>query len=184
MIPASLQANPNLDRWVGFPADGVARIAFGKVEYGQGALTALAQIAAEELDVSMTQVQVANAATGAVPDEGMTVGSMSIEVSGASVRAACAEVRALFVAEAARRLDCGEAQIDVRDGAFLCDGQATGETYWTLAPAIDLAQPSSGKARWKSQDQHRLVGQSAPRLDLPAKMFGGGFIQDLVMPGM
>ena len=184
MIPASLQANPSLDRWVEFPAPGVARIAFGKVEYGQGALTALAQIAAEELDVSMGQVQVANAATGAVPDEGMTVGSMSIEISGASVRAACAEVRALFVAEAARRLDCAEDQIDIREGAFLREGASTGETYWTLSSAIDLAQPPSGKARWKSQGQHRLVGRSEPRLDLPAKMFGGGFIQDLVMPGM
>nr|QQZ51512.1 xanthine dehydrogenase family protein molybdopterin-binding subunit [Phenylobacterium glaciei] len=145
MIPASLQANPSLDRWVAFPAPGVARIAFGKVEYGQGALTALAQIAAEELDVSMAQVQVANAATGAVPDEGMTVGSMSIEVSGSAVRAACAEVRALFVAQAARRLDCAEGQIDVRDGAFLREGQATGETYWTLAPAIDLAQPPAAR---------------------------------------
>lgn len=184
MIPPSLQANPSLDRWVGFPAPGVVRIAFGKVEYGQGALTALAQIAAEELDVAMSQVEVANAATGAVPDEGMTVGSMSVEVSGASVRAACAEVRALFVAEACRRLDCAPGQIDIRDGAFRLDGVPSGETYWTLAPTIDLAQPPSGTARWKSQDQHRLVGTSAPRLDLPAKMFGGGFIQDIVLPGM
>lgn len=184
MIPPGLQANLSLDRWVGFPAPGVVRIAFGKVEYGQGALTALAQIAAEELDVAMSQVEVANAATGAVPDEGMTVGSMSVEVSGASVRAACAEVRALFVAEACRRLDCAPGQIDIRDGAFRLDGAPSGETYWTLAPAIDLAQPPSGTARWKSQDQHRLVGTSTPRLDLPAKMFGGGFIQDIVLPGM
>ncbi|HEY9218553.1 MAG TPA: molybdopterin cofactor-binding domain-containing protein, partial [Phenylobacterium sp.] len=104
MIPATLQANPELDRWVRFEPDGMARIAFGKVEYGQGTVTALAQIAAEELDLPMSKVRVVNAATGAVPDEGMTVGSMSVESSGASVRSACAEVRALFVAAAAERL--------------------------------------------------------------------------------
>ncbi len=52
-IPASLAANPRLDRWVGFETAGRARVAIGKVEYGQGALTGLAQIAAEELDVAM-----------------------------------------------------------------------------------------------------------------------------------
>ena len=55
-IPASLAANPRLDRWVGFETAGRARVAIGKVEYGQGALTGLAQIAAEELDVAMDQV--------------------------------------------------------------------------------------------------------------------------------
>ncbi len=184
MIPTSLQNTPSLDRWVSFPAEGLARIAFGKVEYGQGALTALAQIAAEELDLTLSQVEVVNAATGAVPDEGMTVGSMSIEVSGAAARAACAEVRALFVAQAARRLGAEAQEIAVRDGAFLVGETASGETYWTLAPDIDLARPPSGEARWKTQDQHRLVGTSAPRLDLPAKVFGGSFIQDIRMPGM
>ena len=90
MIPATLAANPSLERWVSFPAAGKVRVAFGKVEYGQGAMTALAQIAAEELDVHFERLIVVNAATGAVPDEGMTVGSMSIEMSGASVRAATA----------------------------------------------------------------------------------------------
>ena len=52
-VPASLAANPRLDRWVGFETAGRARVAIGKVEYGQGALTGLAQIAAEELDVAM-----------------------------------------------------------------------------------------------------------------------------------
>src|SRR5476649_1827467 len=73
MIPPSLQANPVLERWVSFPSAGRVRIAFGKVEYGQGVMTSLAQIAAEELDVAMERLIVVGAATGAVPDEGMTV---------------------------------------------------------------------------------------------------------------
>ncbi len=52
VIPPTLEANPILSRWVRVEPDGHVRVAFGKVEYGQGAVTALAQIAAEELDVT------------------------------------------------------------------------------------------------------------------------------------
>ena len=93
MIPPTLEANPLLSKWVRVEPGGFVRVAFGKVEYGQGSVTTLAQIAAEELDVPFEKLKVTNAATDAVPDEGLTVGSMSIESSGASVRAACAEVR-------------------------------------------------------------------------------------------
>jgi CO/xanthine dehydrogenase Mo-binding subunit len=179
MIPQSLQDNPVLERWVSFPSAGKVRVAFGKVEYGQGIVTSLAQIAADELDVAMDQLIVVNAASGAVPNEGMTVGSMSTEMSGASVRAASAEVRALFVAEAAKRLGCAAEELDVRDGAFLRDGKATGLDYWKLAPSIDLKQAPKGEARWKTPDRHRVVGTSQPRSDLPSKVFGGGFIQDI-----
>ena len=70
MIPQSLAANPRLDRWVGFETPGVVRVAFGKVEYGQGAMTGLAQIAAEELDVGMDRLDVVNLETDLSPDEG------------------------------------------------------------------------------------------------------------------
>ncbi|HEX5380368.1 MAG TPA: molybdopterin cofactor-binding domain-containing protein, partial [Phenylobacterium sp.] len=58
----------------------------------------------------------------------------------------------------------------------------TGLDYWTLAPDVDLARPPLGEARWKTPDRHRLVGRSVPRLDLPAKLFGGAFLQDLAPP--
>lgn len=184
MIPATLEANPILSRWVRMEPDGFVRVAFGKVEYGQGNVTALAQIAAEELDVSFDKVRVTNAATDQVPDEGLTVGSMSIESSGASVRAACAEVRALFLDAAAVRLGCDKGELDIVDGAFVRSGRPSGETYWTLAGEVDLNRAPTGEARWKTPDQHRLVGQSVARLDLPSKVFGGGFIQDLELPGL
>ncbi|HKI74449.1 MAG TPA: molybdopterin cofactor-binding domain-containing protein [Pseudomonadales bacterium] len=184
MIPPTLEANPVLSQWVSIEPGGQIRVAFGKVEYGQGNVTALAQIAAEELDVPFEKLKVINAATDAVPNEGLTVGSMSIETSGASVRAACAEVRALFVAEAARRANCQPEDIDIVAGAFIASGKDTGENWWTLADAVDLDCAPTGKARWKTADQHRLIGKSVPRLDLPSKVFGGGFIQDLALPGM
>jgi CO/xanthine dehydrogenase Mo-binding subunit len=183
-IPQSLAANPRLDRWVGFEEPGLVRVAFGKVEYGQGAMTGLAQIAAEELDVGMDRLDVVNPETGLSPDEGLTVGSMSIESSGASIRAACAEVRALFTAAAAKRLRCSPAALDIDDGAFLHDGKPSGLDYWALAAEVDLAVAPTGEAEPKSPDRHKIVGTTHGRLDLPAKLFGAAYLHDLAQPGM
>ena len=184
MIPPNLAANPRLDRWVGFETPGIVRIAFGKVEYGQGARTGLAQIAAEELDVAMGQLDVVNPETDRSPDEGLTVGSMSIEMSGAAVRAACAEVRALYVRAAQRRLGCEAEDLAISRGAFSLRGEPCGLDYWTLAADVDLTQAPSGQARWKDVDQLRLVGREESRLDLPAKVFGGAYVHDLAPSGM
>jgi nicotinate dehydrogenase subunit B len=184
VIPASLRTNPSLDRWVRIEPDGTIRIAFGKMEYGQGVFTSLAQMAADELDVPFERLRVAAAATGDIPDEGLTVGSMTTETSGASLRQACAEVRALFVAAAADRLGCALDELDIRDGQVVRAGAPTGETYWTLADAVDLAREPTGEATWKTPDQLREVGRSQRRLDLPPKVFGQAFLHDLILPGM
>ncbi|HEY1425482.1 MAG TPA: molybdopterin cofactor-binding domain-containing protein [Caulobacteraceae bacterium] len=183
-IPASLAANPRLDRWVGFEQPGLVRVAFGKVEYGQGAMTGLAQIAAEELDVGLDRLDVVNPETDLSPDEGLTVGSMSTESSGASVRFACAEVRALFIAAAARKLGCAPEALDVEDGIFLADGEPSGLDYWTLASEVDLTVAPTGEAAPKPPERHRIVGRRADRLDLPPKVFGAAYLHDLSQPGM
>jgi CO/xanthine dehydrogenase Mo-binding subunit len=183
-VPASLAANPRLDRWVGFETPGVVRVAVGKVEYGQGALTGLAQIAAEELDIGLHRLDLVNPETDLSPDEGLTVGSMSTESSGASVRAACAEVRALFTAAAARQLGCPPGALDIDDGVFLCDGEPSGLDYWALAPQVDLAVPPTGEATAKPPERHRIVGKNLARLDLPAKLFGSAYLHDLTPAGM
>jgi CO/xanthine dehydrogenase Mo-binding subunit len=183
-LPPSLAANPRLDRWVGFETPGKVRVCVGKVEYGQGALTGLAQIAAEELDIGLGRLDLVNPETDRSPDEGLTVGSMSTETSGAAVRAACAEVRALFTAAAARRLGCQPERLEIDDGAFLRDGEPSGFDYWALAADVDLATPPTGAARPKPPERHRIVGRDIARLDLPAKIFGAAYLHDLAPAGM
>ena len=63
-------------------------------------------------------------------------------------------------------------------------GQETGLDYWALAGEVDLAVAPSGEVRPKSAEQLRLVGREQARLDLPAKVFGSAYIQDLTRPGM
>ena len=82
-----------LPQRVRFETDGTVSIVVGKVELGQGILTALAQIAAEELDVPLARIRMLPPSTAYSPDEGVTSGSLSIQDAGKALRAACAEAR-------------------------------------------------------------------------------------------
>ena len=77
-LPGSLQTNRRLSQWLRVHADGQVTVRTGKVDLGQGISTALAQIAAEELDVPMERVSVERASTWQGPHEGVTAGSMSV----------------------------------------------------------------------------------------------------------
>ena len=183
-VSQSLRDNPTFDRWLRFEPDRTVRIATGKVELGQGILTALAQIAAEELDLRIDQVRVMSGNSVEGPSEGYTASSWSVEHSGSAIRAVTAEVRALALARAALRLNAAPEELSVREGEFIRSGSATGLDYWHLAPEIDLSAEATGAAAPKPAAEHRIVGRRIPRLDLPAKLTGSGFIQDIIMPGM
>ncbi|MCO5161044.1 MAG: molybdopterin-dependent oxidoreductase [Mesorhizobium sp.] len=182
-ISQSLRDNPRLDRWLCFEPDRTVRVATGKVEFGQGILTALAQIAAEELDVRIDQVRILSGDSVEGPGEGYTASSWSVEHSGSAIRAVSAEVRAIALARAALRLNAAPEELSVREGEFIRDGAATGLDYWHVAPDIDLSVEANGTVAPKPVTEHRIVGRAIPRLDLAAKLTGSGFIQDIDMPG-
>jgi CO/xanthine dehydrogenase Mo-binding subunit len=183
-LPQSLTDNPRLDRWVGFEPDRSVRIATGKVELGQGVLTALVQIAAEELDVPPTRIRLVSGVTAESPNEGYTAGSRSIEESGGSIRLVCAEVRGLFLDHIAGVLDCPRAELAIADGAVLRNGVPTGFDYWSLNEKIDLARSATGAAPLKRPADFRLIGHHLARVDLPAKITGGAFVHDVAPAGV
>jgi CO/xanthine dehydrogenase Mo-binding subunit len=155
------------------------RLATGKVEIGQGVLTALAQIAAEELDVSPARLRIVSGETPTSPREGFTSGSNSIAISGSSIRLVCAEVRTLFLRYVADRLACPIGALAIEDGRFLRAGRHIGQDYWSIAEEVDLARPAAGDAAPKPPSNYRIVGQSLSRLDLADKVTGAAFIHDL-----
>jgi nicotinate dehydrogenase subunit B len=177
-LPGSLVENPRLDRWIKFLPDRTVRIATGKVEIGQGVVTALGQIAADELDMPLDRVAVLSGDTTNGPDEMYTTSSLSIMMSGSSVRLVCAEVRAKALERAALRLNCSRDELSVVDGRFHQNGAPTDQDYWSVAAEIDLSQPATGSARPKAATSYKVVGQSVPRTDLPAKVTGGAYVHD------
>jgi CO/xanthine dehydrogenase Mo-binding subunit len=181
----SLAANPVLSSWLMFSPGGTVTIFSGKVEYGQGVWTALAQIAAEELDVALARVTMAPVSTGGSPDEGVTSGSLSVQHSGSALRQACAQARALLLAEAAARTGTPAAALTVGDGQILAAGEPTGLSYWSLAGPGLLDREAGPPVPVKPSGQWAVAGRSAPRLDLPDKVTGRPrFLHDLVLPGM
>jgi nicotinate dehydrogenase subunit B len=181
-LPPHLVAYPRLSRWLHVGADGTVTLRTGKVELGQGILTALALIAADELDVHPASVRVAPASTELGPDEGPTAGSMSVADSGSAVRHAAAAVRALFLEAAAARLRSDE--LTVRDGVVSRTDGAGTTTYGELAGHVDLDVDADPAASPKPVAERRLTGIDLLRLDLPDKVAGRPrYLADLVLAG-
>ncbi|HEX5040897.1 MAG TPA: molybdopterin cofactor-binding domain-containing protein [Candidatus Limnocylindria bacterium] len=92
-LPAILRQYPTVGDWLSLDADGCIAVHSGKVEFGQGIRTALAQLVAHELDVPIDGIRVAPVDTARSPDEGITSGSRSIEESNEALRRAAAAMR-------------------------------------------------------------------------------------------
>jgi len=183
-LPLSIQTNRRLEKWIRFDPDRTVHLAVGKVELGQGNVTALAQIAAEELDVDLNRIAVLSGDTQDAPDEGQTTSSQSIEVSGRSVRLVSAELRARVLDRLAQRLNCSPAELTVEDGVIQRGDAPTGHDYWNFSAAEDFARDIEGTATPKPHTAYRVVGRPVPRRDLPAKVSGAAFIHDMVRPDM
>ncbi len=181
-LPWSIAENPRLENWVDFSQSGVVRVFTAKVELGQGIVTAMAQIAAEELRLPLSQIVVVSGDTRHSPNESYTAGSMSIEIGGTSMRIACAEARDAIIAAAAAMLNADIARISADDGAILLDGNKSSLDYWQVAPSVDWKRTVEGTGEFSKPQ--RTIGKSVARFDLPPKMVGGAFIHDLELPHM
>lgn len=183
-LPPTLAANPRLADWLRIAADGTVEVRSGKVELGQGVLTALAQMVSEELDVDVTRIRMAATATDLSPDEGMTAGSLSIQQSGAALREVCAEARDLYLSMAAEKLAVPKEDLVVDDGRIASrDGAAT--SYWELVDDAVLDRKAGGGAKPKPDSEYRVVGTNVARIDLPDKLsWRPRYIHDLQFDDM
>ena len=183
-LPGSLDNNRMLDAWLRINPDGSVTILTGKIELGQGIGTALAQIAADELDVDLKRISMIHGDTALTPNEGQTAGSQSMQNSGTALRFACAEARALLLTAAATKLSAPVSDLKVADGTITGPGGATA-TYWDLAGSVDLKREATATANPKPPSEHKWVGKSIPRHDIPKKFTGGAaYVQDIRLPGM
>ena len=149
-LPASLAANPKLSSWLRFSADGCVTVSPGKVEIGQGIVTALAQIAADELDVDLSRMRMVRASTAASPNEGVTSGSLSVQQSGRALRHACAEVRRIFLGTGVGSAGCRRR----------C-AQDRGRHHFRTAECPDQLLGACGRSAARSERQSAGNGEAA-----------------------
>lgn len=175
-----------IDTWLAIHGDNTATIFIGFAELGQGASTALLQIAAEELDLDMSQLKTVRLDTSITPNQGGTYASASIQRGGPQVRTAAAEARYALLQLASKRLGVPAESLTVSKGVVSGPG-GSGQsiTYGELTGDKPLHIPFTGSAPLKPVAQYKLVGTAIPRNDIPDKVAGKYvYMQNVRVPGM
>ena len=164
---------------------GAVTLYSGKVELGTGAVTALTQIAAEELSVPFDRVTTIQGDTALTPNQGPTYASLSIQDGGVQIRRAAATAREALLDQAASKLGVAKSELVVREGVITPRSGGKGLSYAELVGDRNLTIRVDPKAPLKDPKDYTLVGKPVPRLDIPAKIFGTfNFVQDVKVPGM
>ena len=168
------QPNPGeLDSWIAIHSDNTATIIHGHHELGQGISTTLLQIAADELDLDMSQVSGMPLETGKSPNQGLTAASAGIARGGVRVRLAAADAKHALLGLAATRLGAPIEQLTVTRGVVSVAGSPSKSvTYGELLGDKKFNVPFTGRAPIKDYRKHTVVGTSVPRRDVPAKAAG------------
>ena len=159
-VSPSLRAQPEIDAWLRINLDETVTVFSGKVELGQGIKTALAQIAADELDLAFDRIRVVTADTALTPDEGGTTGSRSLETSGKAIRLAAAEARSHMLSLAFEELDSLTPAVDlqVTDGIITDPRSGRLTSYWELMAGKRFARQISGQVTSKTHTRHQVRG--------------------------
>ncbi len=167
-------------------ADGKVTIWSGKIEMGQGVVTSLAQMAADELDVSLDSIEMVMGDTAVCPWDAGTWGSMSTRFFGPALRGAAAEARTVLLALASEKLKAPSDALRASDGAFfLASDPKVRVTYGELARGQKIVRTLDGKAVTRSVSEFRIMGKPEKRRDARAKVSGRAlYAGDVRLPDM
>jgi CO/xanthine dehydrogenase Mo-binding subunit len=175
-----------LDTWLAIHEDNSATLYLGFAELGQGATTALLQVAAEELDLAMEQIRAAPLDTHLSPNQGGTYSSAAVQRGRPQIAAAAAHARAALLARAATRLGVAVAELRVERGVVrAAQAPERSVTYGELIGGQRFELPMQGTPQLKPAAGYRLVGTRLPRADLASRVDGTHrYIQHLRLPGL
>ncbi|MFY3384088.1 molybdopterin cofactor-binding domain-containing protein [Paracidovorax sp. MALMAid1276] len=186
--PALVAGNPveGVEILIAVWDDGSVTALNGHVDLGTGIRTALAQIVAEELDLPLAQVNMVLGDTTRAPNQGATIASASIQIHARPLRTAAAQARHWLVAQAAERLGVPVDQLQVRAGVVQVTADPSRRVaYGALLAGAHATLELADATPTKPAADYRVVGQSVPRVDIPAKVSGElVFVHDMRVPGM
>ena len=186
--PAKAVAKDRVDSFVSIERNGKVTIYVGKVDLGTGTKTALAQMAADELDVAFEQIDMVMGDTATTPDQWITGANLTIAQGGGELRKACATARAALLTRASSKLGAPVSELQVSKGVVSLKSDATkavsyNELLQGGGKALDLKVDA--KASAKPASEYRVVGKSIPRVDIPEKVSGEFmYVHDFRLPGM
>jgi nicotinate dehydrogenase subunit B len=190
-----------IDSWITINADNTASIRANTMFRGTGSETSIMMIAAEELDLDLSQIVHMQADTNVSPDTGSKGASNTVTKAGTAIRTAAAAARQALLDLASTQLGVPKAQLSVSKGVVSGGGKSVtygallgGKLFNVTMPGsyqlqnvtqrIDFGLPP-GVAPAKPVDQYKLVGTRAPRVEIPAIVTGTHvFVQNIKIPGM
>jgi len=175
-----------IDSWIAIHQDNTATVFIGFAELGQGCSTALLQVAAEELDLSMAQIGTIGLDTHITPNQGGTYSSSAMRVGGPQIQRAAAEARQVLLQMATEQLKVGIDSLHVENG-IIYSNEANGRntSYGELIGDRQFNLTFSGNAPVKNPADYKLVATPFPRKDFPRKAKGTyRYIQHLRLPNM
>jgi nicotinate dehydrogenase subunit B len=183
-LPARMGYPTDFNAYMRIGDDGRVTCFVGKVELGQGSMTALAQLLAEELDVKLDSVDMVMGDTDVCPWDMGTFGSLSIRMFGPALRAAGAEARAVLLQMASEELQVPVERLQVSDGMITDPSEpAKRVTYAQLAQGKRIER-HLGKVPVKPVSAYKVVGQSPRRRDALEKVTGRAkYAADMAIPG-
>ena len=166
--------------------DGRVSCFTGKVELGQGVITSLAQMLADELEVSLGSVDMVMGDTDLCPWDMGTFGSMTTRFFGPPLREAAAKARAVLMELAAEYLQIPLNKLKAKDGVIFDKTQnKSNVTYAQLTKGKRIAKKLERKATLEPVSEFTIVGKPASRTDAPEKVTGKAmFAGDIRLPGM
>jgi nicotinate dehydrogenase subunit B len=172
------------ETFIKITADGRVTAYNGHVDLGTGIRTALGQIVAEELDVSFARVVVVLGDTTRVPNQGPTIASETIQITAVPLRKAAAQARQFLITRAAARLELPVSDLSIEDG-LVRGSDNRSVSYGELIEGDAIRLELADDVAVKPIDSYSIVGQSVPRVDLPAKATGElVYVHDVRVPGM
>jgi nicotinate dehydrogenase subunit B len=199
VLPAQSHLDPNsrppipgppdakqIDTWLAIHADNTATIFIGFAELGQGNSTALLQVAAEELDMDMSQLKTVRLDTSITPNQGGTYSSASIQRGGPQVRTAAAEARQALLQMASRNLNAPVDRLTIAKGVVsVRDNPTQSVAYGALVGDKPFHLTFTGTAPVKTPAEFKVVGTRVVRNDIPDKVSGKYvYMQHVRVPGM
>jgi len=189
LAQAALAAKPlaltAVDTFLAIDAKGMVTVYSGKVDLGTGVETALAQIAADELDVPFASIKIVQGDTALTPDQGPTFGSLSIQNGGVQLRNAAAMARSALLDLAAKQLAVKADELKVSDGTVSGGGRSVSYGELVGGKAFSLTVDHTKPPATKDPKAYTLVGTSVRRLDIPDKVAAKfTYMHDFRLPGM
>jgi len=172
-----------VDTWLAIHSDNTATVYIGFAELGQGNSTALLQVAAEELDLDMSQLKTVRLDTNVTPNQGGTYSSASIQRGGPQVRTAAAEARQALLQLASKKLEAPVDRLGVVKGVVSAGDKSV--SYGELVGDRPFHLAFTGTAAAKKPAEYKIVATAVPRNDLPDKVSGRYvYMQHVRVPGM